>query len=683
MSSPWSYRPSLDGLRMLAMYVIVLFHTHVPWIKGGFIAVNLFFVLSGYLVTNVILSEMDRTGTLRLGNFYARRVRRLLPAAVVAIVGTSLLFVLIAPVVRRIAIIGDAQSALLYVANWRFIQQANDYFATNVDKSPFLHFWTLSIEEQFYVAFPLLLLLLSKVGRRWAMLAALSLICVASVAAQLYWAHADPMHAYYGTDARAYQLAAGAVLALAMRQWPVRVRPWVASTVACVGMAGFVVLCLNVPEMSRAVRGIAGTLACVLLIAGLMLAENQPLGRLLSTRGVVYLGTISYATYLWHWPAVLALEEVLDVGPVVMAVLAGVIATAMAAVSAELLEMPIRKAKVLDRFRWRTALVGVTTSALVAATVVPWVLERDRQPALVTASKSVPADNPADSPAARAVVPEEKQKQTLPQNVDWKKIDRDKGPEYTCTASNPGDCTIVRGGKPHILVIGDSHARMMAKMFTDLAKEHHFTLSMNDVAGCAWQENLQNVQSPKDRQRKCTAARVGWYDKVLPKLDPDLVVLTSYPRDDSHWETRIKERDGKKEPLHRAIQRATRDTLRKIDKVASRTLMIETVITPEKFQPNDCLTTTHDVRRCAVPVPETNRPTDGYYLAEAAQDPDFYTVNLNKAFCPDAPVCMPVVQGQIVYRDKHHLTPAFADRQRHKVWRLVKKTGVLDAFATS
>jgi peptidoglycan/LPS O-acetylase OafA/YrhL len=668
---------------MLAMYVIVLFHTHVPWLEGGFIAVNLFFVLSGYLVTNVILSEMDRTGTLRLGNFYARRVRRLLPAAVVAIVGTSLLFVLIAPVVRRVAIIGDAQSALLYVANWRFIQQANDYFATDVDKSPFLHFWTLSIEEQFYVVFPLLLLLLSKVGRRWVMLATLGLICVGSVAAQLFWAHADPMHAYYGTDARAYQLAAGAVLALAMRQWPVRVRPWVASTIATVGMAGFVVLCLNVPEMSRSGRGVAGTLACVLLISGLMLAENQPLGRLLSTRSVVYLGTISYATYLWHWPAVLALEEVLDVGPVVMAVLAGVIATAMAAVSAELLELPVRKAKVLDRFRWRTALVGVTTSALVAATVVPWVLERDRPPALVTASKSVPADNPADSPAARAVVPKDKRREALPQDVDWKRIDRDKGPEYTCTASNPDDCTIVRGGGPHILVIGDSHARMMAKMFTDLAKEHHFTLSMNDVAGCAWQENLHNVQSPEDRQRKCTAARVGWYDEVLPKLDPDLVVLTSYPRDDSHWESRLKERDGRKEPLHRMIQRATVDTLRKIDKVASRTLMIETVITPEKFQPNDCLTTTDDPRKCAVPVPETNRPTDGFYLAAAAQDPDLYTVNLNPAFCPDAPVCMPVVNGQIVYRDRHHLTPEFADHQRDKVWRLVEKTGVLDDFTVS
>ena len=132
-ATSWAYRPSLDGLRMLAMYLIILFHTQVPWIQGSFIAVNLFFVLSGYLVTNVVLTEMERTGRLDLGRFYARRVRRLLPAALVAIIGISLVFLLVAPVVRRVGLVGDAQSSLLYVANWRFIGQANDYFAPNVD----------------------------------------------------------------------------------------------------------------------------------------------------------------------------------------------------------------------------------------------------------------------------------------------------------------------------------------------------------------------------------------------------------------------------------------------------------------------------------------------------------------------------------------------------------------------
>ncbi len=161
-----SYRPDLDGLRSIAVYLVLLFHTGLGWAKGGFIGVDLFFVLSGFLVTSVLLSEIERDGRFRLGRFYARRVRRLLPAAVVTIVATCLTFTVLWSVVRRLDVIGDAQASLLYYANWHFIAESGDYFAADVEASPFLHFWSLSIEEQFYVFFPILLLALSKVGRR-------------------------------------------------------------------------------------------------------------------------------------------------------------------------------------------------------------------------------------------------------------------------------------------------------------------------------------------------------------------------------------------------------------------------------------------------------------------------------------------------------------------------------------
>ena len=361
-TSPWAYRPSLDGLRMLAMYLIILFHTQVPWIQGSFIAVNLFFVLSGYLVTNVVLTEMDRTGRLDLGRFYARRVRRLLPAALVAVVGISLVFLLVAPVVRRIGLVGDAQSALLYVANWRFLAQANVYFAPNVEKSPFLHFWTLSIEEQFYILFPLLILLLARASRRWVMVAGLVAVTVASIGAQVYWASADPLHAYYGTEPRLYQLSAGAAMAVALRSWPVRVPRLVARAVAVGGRVLCVARCFSAVAMSQSGRGFLGTAACLMVVAGLMLDEDQPLARALSLRPVVYLGQISYSTYLWHWPVILVTGMFLDVGPVTMAALAAVLATGLAAASAELLEQPIRTARRLDPHRWRVSAVGVTCS---------------------------------------------------------------------------------------------------------------------------------------------------------------------------------------------------------------------------------------------------------------------------------------------------------------------------------
>src|SRR4051812_24818470 len=161
------YRPDLDGLRTVAVYLVLLFHAGLTWFAGGFIGVDLFFCLSGFLVTSVLVTELQATGSLRVGRFYSRRVRRLLPAAVVVVVATCLAFLLLWSVVRRVSLVGDAVSALLYYANFHFLAASGDYFATDIDKSPFLHFWSLSIEEQFYAFFPVLLLLLFRVRTQY------------------------------------------------------------------------------------------------------------------------------------------------------------------------------------------------------------------------------------------------------------------------------------------------------------------------------------------------------------------------------------------------------------------------------------------------------------------------------------------------------------------------------------
>lgn len=651
------------------MYVIVLFHTKVPELHGGFIAVNLFFVLSGYLVTSLIVAELERKGRVDVGRFYARRVRRLLPAAVAAILGISLLFVLVVPVVRRVAVIGDAQSSLLYYANWRFIAQSTDYFATDVDKSPFLHFWTLSIEEQFYVAFPLLLLLLLKLGGRRAALVGTAALTMLSLVAQFSWAGRVPMHAYFGTDARAYQLLAGVLLALVMAWWPVRVSGRAAVAMAVTGVIAFGLLCTTLVPLSQSVRGVAGTVACVLIVGGLMHKEDQVIGRVLSTRVPVYLGQISYSTYLWHWPAILVMSMVLDVRPVVMALLAGVLATAMAAASAELLELPIRRASRLDPHRWTTVVSGVTVSALAAVLVVPAILAWDRSPDLVAAKVKGPTV-PLDPSA---------QPEPLPKGVDWDQVKSDKGRSVSCP-DNPDDCIVHRGSGPTVVLIGDSHGAMLADMWLTLAREHDFTLALDTVLGCPWQENLKNVHSSPDRQARCTAARVGWYDDVLPKLDPDLVVLAGFPRDAKRWNKQIELRDGSPDSLEVATLKATRDTLGKIDKVAKRVLLTQTIVTANSFDPNECMTSTEDPQECAVPVPTRVSATDGYYLTAATENDNFYSVDLNPAFCPSAPLCQPVVDGEVVWRDREHLTPPFATHRADKAWKLIEKTGVFDGL---
>lgn len=143
------YRPELDGVRAIAVYLVLAYHAGVGAATGGFVGVDLFFVLSGFLVSGVILREVDERGTFSLRHFYARRVRRLLPAALVVVVAAAALELLTSSVATRAGFVDDARAALLYVANWQFIGEARDYFATVESPSPFLHFWSLSIEEQF------------------------------------------------------------------------------------------------------------------------------------------------------------------------------------------------------------------------------------------------------------------------------------------------------------------------------------------------------------------------------------------------------------------------------------------------------------------------------------------------------------------------------------------------------
>ena len=668
----WTYRPSLDGLRSVAVYLVLLFHTGLAALGGGFVGVDLFFVLSGFLVTSVIVNEVDTTGRLALGGFYARRVRRLLPAAVVVVVATALVFLLVASVARRLPLVGDARSALLYYANWHFLGQSSDYFAADVDKSPFLHFWSLAIEEQFYLVFPLLLVAVVRLAgrhRHRVMLVLVAALMVLSVAAQLYWAGADANHAYYGTDARLYQLLAGALLALALRGREPRLTARGEGMVAGAGLLGLLVVASGLVAWSPSTRGLAATVASGLVIVGLMQAgERGPVGGVLSRRLPVWLGKISYGTYLWHWPVIAVLGEVLVLDPVTLAALTVPVATALAALSYEVLEMPIRTSALLRRFRWRLLVVGVGASALVAVTLVPLVLHHDSRPRLVALDAAAGVEGSAPV--------------SVPADTDWAAVKADVGSVHSYTVDDVAACTVVRGGGPHVLVVGDSHAQMLAPMFTDLAERHDLTLSLNITAGCAWQENLTNGKQSPDTVRACEEHRVGWYDDVLPRLHPDVVVLVSRERDDaSEWSGLVGRRDGTEEPYDQMMYGATTETIDKIQSLVPRTLVVQSMVMPNTFEPDDCLTSTPDAARCAVPVPTVPPASDGYFQAAAAASPKVWTVNLTPAFCPGAPVCEPVVDGDIVWRDDHHVTATFARHREPQVWDLIRASGVLDGLA--
>lgn len=408
-SGSWGYRPHLDGLRAVAVLVVVAFHSGADRFSGGFIGVDVFFVLSGYLVTQVLLGDLREGGTIGYRRFYARRFRRLLPAAVVVLAVTALVFPEIAAPVELADAEGAIRAAALYASNWFFIGQAENYFAGNVQASPVVHFWSLSVEEQFYLGWPLLLGGLYRAARRvgeraWTVVrVVVAAAALVSLGRALMLADTALNRAYFGTDTRVYQLFAGAlvalspgvVLRLAGRR---RARPLL--VVGSVGATiGLLVLCTSAVELDAVERGAAAAAATVALIVCLE-AAGGPVRFVLSRSPLVYLGRISYGIYLWHWLIILVIVDRFELSPLAVGAAAAVLASGLAALSYQLLELPVRESGWLDRRRVGVLVGGVAMSALVGLVVAPVLLDRDDSrgptmvagPALGTGGTPIPAD---------------------------------------------------------------------------------------------------------------------------------------------------------------------------------------------------------------------------------------------------------------------------------------------------
>jgi peptidoglycan/LPS O-acetylase OafA/YrhL len=388
------YVPALDGLRAAAVLGVIGYHDAIPWLRGGFLGVDAFFVLSGFLITSLLVEERLATGGLALGDFWARRARRLLPALFL-----MLAFVLaearwIVPTGTWPNVRLDALSTLFYVANWHFILQGQNYFVLTGVPSPLLHTWSLAIEEQFYLLWPLAVLGIFALARRsqlqpegaLRLLAWVSVLgAVASAAEMALLAHPgqDATREYFGTDTHAVSLLVGCALAAFLRlrratsstRGRGRAVGWVAGLLGA-GLGAWTWSSIGENAIFVERGGIVlGDLAAALVIAGVVLAPEGPMPRLLSLGPVRYVGRISYGMYLWHWPLQFAIDHAttgLEGWPLFGARLAATLVAA--AGSYHLVERPVREGRVIRAGRaW---LVGPAATlglagAIVAATTTP------------------------------------------------------------------------------------------------------------------------------------------------------------------------------------------------------------------------------------------------------------------------------------------------------------------------
>jgi peptidoglycan/LPS O-acetylase OafA/YrhL len=355
----------IQGLRALAALLVTIFHARL--VPGGFIGVDIFYVISGYLITGLILREIENTGTLNLQNFYQRRIKRLLPTSVFVLFVTAIVGMFVLPAITRDALGRDLFAAATYISNYLFAWWQNDYQNLNATPSPFIHYWSLAVEEQFYIVWPIFILFLSRYGKR-AVLYGVAISSALSLLLSIYQTQTSPIWAFYSLPTRAWELGVGALLLFIPDTfWKNRFIPWV-------GLIGIAIAALKFDE-NTSFPGINAVLpvGATALLIGSIAIWPRLFNDVSNNRVSQWLGAISYPLYLWHWPALVlpssALGRPLRIRERIFCILLTIV---LAHFTSKYIEQPLRNKKVpgkkIYRFFAATTALSLVAGLLITST---------------------------------------------------------------------------------------------------------------------------------------------------------------------------------------------------------------------------------------------------------------------------------------------------------------------------
>jgi peptidoglycan/LPS O-acetylase OafA/YrhL len=648
------FRPDIEGLRAIAVLLVVAAHVGIPHLAGGFVGVDVFFVISGFLITSLLLREAERTGRISVPRFYARRAMRLLPAAAVVLVATLVAARFLLPLTRLGEFGKDALAATGYFANLRFAAIGTDYLRADQAPSPFQHFWSLAVEEQFYLVWPLLILAGAYLWRRRRPLAAiLAVLSLASFALSVTETARSAPWAYFGPHTRAWELGAGALLALAAT----RIRGNAGLGWAGLGWAGLgavlaaaVLFDGSTPYPSwRALLPVAGAVA-------LIAAGGKGVGGLLGLRPMQTIGRLSYGWYLWHWPVLMMFPAARTWQKALLA--AG--ALGLAWLTYRFVENPLRQGR---RSVGKSLGLGGAFSATVAAAAILLVLlphgvesagrRADLRTTLATAK------DPAAS-LARTIAAS-RNMGALPANLTpkLKKASRDRPRVWdngchtdTPVTVAPEGCVFGDpNGTETVVLFGDSHAAQWFPAMEAIATQRHWRLVELTKSSCTaadlpvWHDTLKRAYT------ECQAFHASALDRIA-RLRPSLVVIGS------SFNYRPAQPAADVAGQWRAAWDRTFGTL---EATGARVAAIAD--TPYMGGPvPECLAEPANAGkagkctrslRSALRGPEQRE----VFLAYAGR-PRTTVINPITWFCTDA--CPPVVGNLLVYRDSNHMTTTYS-----------------------
>jgi peptidoglycan/LPS O-acetylase OafA/YrhL len=644
------FRADIEGLRGLAVLLVVAYHCGVPLAAGGYVGVDVFFALSGYLITAILVQEAELTGTVNLVEFYARRCRRILPAAAVVLLATVALGAAILPPIDQARHARVARSAALYVSNLRFGGGTN-YFAAGAETSPFLHTWSLAVEEQFYLVWPLLAYACWRIGsgsRRRAVW-----VLAGAGAGSFAWAvllvsRGDPW-GFFAMPPRAWEFAAGA-LALWLPAEGLRRNPGRAAALGGLGLAaiagGAVLFTQATPFPGfAALPPVLGTVA--VLASGAAAPAGWP-SRVLGSVPLRWLGRRSYSWYLWHWPVLVLAVAVFPGLSLAARIACGALALGLSDASYRWVERPARQSPWLGPRPWATLAFAAALTLTCFVTAKVWTRYAGW------------ARGAPEQQAIAAALAHHKQR-------------------MRACGSRFGDATVKEcwygePGGPRVVLFGDSHAAHWFSAFQSAAVERGWRVGLIWKAGCPTPR--APIYLPAYRRAEPECAR--WREATLKRirqLQPDLVILTSatmYVQG-----PRTVQSTARLAPAQWGA--GLRRTLLALDSAGVRAVLLRDTPLPGFHVPG-CVSQSRywgagGDTRCSVNRQEA---VDGtIWEAErraAAGLARTRTVDLTDAFCT-ATRCPPMIGGDIVYADGNHLMARFAARLGPVVVRALPEVG--------
>lgn len=673
-------RTDIEGLRAIAVGLVVIYHLSPDRLHGGFVGVDVFFVISGFLITTHLIKRPPESWS-DLGHFWARRARRLLPAAAVVLIAIVVAFRFLGTETQWKSTALDSLAATFYAANWRFAAEAVDYLGAESAPSPVQHFWSLSVEEQFYLVWPFLVVLaffITKKRRstwnvasfRWVALA----VTVLSLAYGIYLTETNSAAAYFVTPTRMWELALGGLVATFVPLSATKAGSAAAQVTGWVGL-GMLLAAGVFYNASMPFPGYVALLPVVgsALVIYSAVSPSSALGRLLGNKPAVWVGGLSYSLYLWHWPIIVLVDSRMNTRPWWFSLILLLLSLCLAWLSKKFVEDPLRRYKGQRPFRYSygLAIVCMASVAVVGSFQVTEVNSRQKQ----QEQKIANVQKSACFGAATLAHPE-KCEDGLDTPISPAAAADDLPAFYgdDCLSSMPFDlktCTY-GDGDIKIAVVGNSHAGQWVNPLAQLAEKNDWTVTTYLASGCTGNETLLNYRD-KGRAEACR----DWGKKAREATSGhryDLVITTN--------RNTVAARGKRISTSYTAWKAGYKSYLNKWATSGTPVLVLHDTPFPGSDPKVDdipkCLEThKKDPSKCSGPASKWI-PEDPLYAA-SKEVSGVRQASLNDRIC-NSKTCQPIVGQVPVYFDTSHMTKTYTSSLAPYLLPIVENS--LSAYGT-